>query len=370
MTPSTLGRPVSRRLRNATLLASSLFCAQSFAALDASLPPGGNFDLGNWNITIPYDADNGNTGKPLTILPANLAGPNGFSHTPAFFTDSDGAMTFWAPLNGATTGGSRHPRSELREMIDPSTNAVNWDSFGTAILDAQVRVMKVPAGDGTAIIGQVHGHGSAPLVLLYYKYDHAKKTGRVMVKLQGTPIQGPPFTQNVIATNVALGQRFTYQIKVERQPNGGPAIASASVNNGTPAQMTMDPSWDAETFYFKAGSYLHSYGDSATDGALVKFYRLAASHPANGLSITTSAALPNARAGRNYSVRLQARGGVGGGTWSLASGTPPAGLSLAADGTLSGVPSNGNGQVDDFMVKVRDANGATHAKKFSLVVQP
>lgn len=369
MTLSTQRRTAFRRLSASTLLASSLFTAHSFAALDPSLPPGGNFDLGNWNITIPFDAENDTVGKPLTILPAKLAGPNGFSHVPAFFTDSDGAMTFWAPLNGATTGGSKHPRSELREMIDGSSNAVNWDSFGTAILDAQVRVMRVPA-DGKVIIGQVHGHGSAPLVLLYYKYDHAKQTGTVMVKLQGTPIQGPPFTQNVIATNIKLGERFIYNIKVERQPNGGPAIASASVNNGTPASMVMDPSWDAEHFYFKAGSYLHTYGDSATEGALVKFYRLAASHPANGLLITTSASLPNAKAGRAYSVRLQSRGGIGGGTWSMASGLPPAGLSLSADGVLSGVPVSGNGKVDDFMVKVRDANGATFAKKFSLIVQP
>ncbi|PTU73474.1 polysaccharide lyase family 7 protein [Pseudomonas mangrovi] len=370
MTPSTLCRTAARRLFASTLLASSLLSVHSFAALDPSLPPGGNFDLGNWNITIPFDAENDTVGKPLTILPVNLVGPNGYSHMPAFFTDSDGAMNFWAPLNGATTGGSKHPRSELREMIDGVSNAVNWDSFGTAILDAQVRVMKVPADDGIVIIGQVHGHGSAPLVLLYYKYDQTKQTGRVIAKLQGTPVQGPPFTQNTIATDIRLGERFTYQIKVERQPNGGPAIASSSVNNGTPAEMVMEPSWDLETFYFKAGSYLHTYGDSATDGALVKFYRLAASHPANGLLITTSASLPRARAGQAYSVQLQSRGGVGGGTWSLASGFPPAGLSLSADGVISGVPASGNGKVDDFMVKVRDANGATFAKKFSIVVQP
>lgn len=370
MTHSTLRRMAARRLAASALLASSLFSINSFAALDPSLPPGGNFDLGNWNITIPFDAENDTIGKPLTVLPVKLVGPNGYSQRPAFFTDSDGAMTFWAPLNGATTGGSKHPRSELREMIDGVSNAVNWDSFGTAILDAQVRVMKVPASDGKVIIGQVHGHGSAPLVLLYYKYDQAKQTGTVMVKLQGTPIQGPPFTQNTIATNIKLGERFTYQIKVERQPNGGPAIASASANNGTPATMVMDPSWDTEHFYFKAGSYLHTYGASASDGALVKFYRLAASHPANGLLITTSASLPNARVGRAYTLRLQSRGGVGGGTWSLASGFPPAGLTLTADGVLSGVPTSGNGKVDDFMVKVRDANGATFAKKLSIVVQP
>lgn len=368
MTPSTYRGRTARSFTLSLFGLAALEAGTANAALDPSLPPGGNFDLSNWNITIPFDANNDVVGKPRTILPVNMVGPNGFSHRPAFFTDKDGAMTFWAPLNGATTGGSNHPRSELREMIDPSTTQVNWDSFGTSILDAQVRIMQVPSSDGTVIVGQVHGHGSAPLVLLYYKYDFNKQVGRVYAKLQGTPIQGPPFTQNIIATDIPLGQRWTYQIKVER-PAGGRAIASASANNGTPATMVMDPSWDTETFYFKAGSYLHTYGNSATEGALVKFYRLAASHPANGLQITTSAALPDARAGQAYSVQLASRGGVGGTTWTLASGFPPAGLTLSRSGRLSGTPRPGNGKVDDFMVFVRDSNGATHAKKFSLLVR-
>jgi len=35
-----------------------------------------------------------------------------------FYTGSDGAMVFWAPVNGASTSGSQNPRSELRELIN------------------------------------------------------------------------------------------------------------------------------------------------------------------------------------------------------------------------------------------------------------
>lgn len=348
-----------------------LFSGQVLAELNPDLPPGGNFDLENWNITIPVDANNSVKGKPLTILPSALSGPNGYSNPPSFYTDTDGAMTMRPPLNGATSGGSKHPRSELREMIDPSSNYINWDSSGTALLDAQLRVMQVPSKDGTVIVGQVHGHGSAPLVLVYYKYNAKTQTGVVMAKLQGTPIQGPPFWQHQVASGIKLGQAFTYQIRVERQ-NGSLAMASVSVNNGTPATMVMDPSWDTETFYFKAGAYLHTYGTSSTEGALVKFYRLATSHPENGLQITSNAALPNAKVDSTYATQLQFRGGTGGGSWSLASGFPPQGLLLERNGTISGTPvaSAGTNRPNDFMARVTDANGSTYSKKFSILVKP
>lgn len=340
------------------------------AELKTGVAPGANIALQNWNITVPADANGNTNGQASTVYPPRLEGASGYT-SQWFYTASDGAMSFWTPVNGATTGGSNHPRSELREMIDASTNAVNWDSYGTSILDAQAKVIQVPPSDGMVIVGQVHGHGSAPLVLVYYKYDAAKKTGKLYAKLQGTPIQGPPFWQHVVASDIRLGQAFTYQIKVSRSA-GEPAIAAVSANNGVPATMTMAASWDPETFYFKAGSYLHTYGTSATEGALVKFYRLAASHPANGLTISSNAALANAKIGRPYSATLVARGGIGGGSFSLVSGFPPAGLSLARDGSISGTPlaSPSTGKANDFTVQVRDANGATSAKKFSILVMP
>lgn len=365
-----LKNPATRSLLLPSALIG-LFSGQVLAELNPALPPGGNFALENWNITIPVDANNGVKGKPLTILPSALSGPNGYSNPPSLYTDTDGAMTMWAPLNGATSGGSKHPRSELREMIDPSSNHINWDSNGTALLDAQLRVMQVPSEDGTVIVGQVHGHGSAPLVLVYYRYDAQTQTGVVMAKLQGTPIQGPPFWQYQVASGIKLGQVFTYQIRVERQ-SGSLAVASVSANNGTPATMVMDPSWDSETFYFKAGAYLHTYGTSSTDGALVKFYRLATSHPKNDMPITSKAALPNAKVGRAYTARLKFRGGTGAGSWSLVSGFPPQGLLLERNGTISGTPAAGAGtnRPNAFMVRVTDANGSTYSKKFSILVKP
>nr|WP_298143171.1 polysaccharide lyase family 7 protein [uncultured Pseudomonas sp.] len=361
--------PLPCTFRKTLFLAAllSLTIERSHAELAPDLAPGGNFALENWRLDFPVEI--GSDGI-ASIQPAQLSGPNGFVYAPYFYTTSDGAMTMWTPVNGATAGGSSHPRNELREMIDPGNHEVNWTSSGNSILDAQLRILQVPS-DGILIVGQVHGFDAAPLVLVYYRYDAAKQTGKLMTKLQGTPVLGPPYTQHTIATDIKLGQTFTYQIKVERQP-GGPATVSVSANSGIPAQMVMDSSWDGVGMYFKAGSYLHISGTSSSEGGLVKFYRLATSHPANGLLIRTASKLPNARANTPYSIQLAFSGGVGGGTWSLVSGFPPSGLALDPQGLISGTPTSGaiSTKDNDFMVRVRDANGSTYSKKLSILVNP
>ena len=56
------------------------------------------------------------------------------------------------------------------------------------------------------------------------------------------------------------------------------------------------------------------------------------------LSITTTA-LPNATPNANYAAVLQASGGAGGLSWSLASGALPIGLSLSKSGAITGDPT-------------------------------
>ncbi|WP_350448212.1 polysaccharide lyase family 7 protein [Pseudomonas solani] len=340
-----------------------LLLGEAQAELYKGVAPGGNFALENWNITVPQDAEGGTEGKAVTVRPDQLSGPDGYqSHW--FRTDpGDGSLSFWTPVNGATAGGSSSPRSELREMLDPSNLGLTWSGAGESVQDALLKVMQVPS-DGLVIVGQVHGYGSAPLILLYYRYDFAKKTGRVIAKLQGLPEQGLPYTNHVLATDIALGETFSYQMRVSSN------VAMASANGGAVATMAMDPAWNSETFYFKAGAYLHMHGDSATEGARVKFYRLAASHPNDGLFVNSPAALPSARVGQAYQTQLYSTGGLGGATWKLVSGHPPAGLTLASDGLVSGTPEAGTASTTAhwFVAQVRDVNGSTHHKKFSILI--
>ena len=78
-------------------------------------------------------------------------------------------------------------------------------------------------------------------------------------------------------------------------------------------------------------------------------------------------ALPAATVGRAYKAKVSFRGGVPALRWSVAGGSLPAGLKLAAGtGTIAGVPrSAGTFRVT---VRVRDSLGAVSTKTLLLSV--
>jgi hypothetical protein len=83
------------------------------------------------------------------------------------------------------------------------------------------------------------------------------------------------------------------------------------------------------------------------------------------LTITTTS-LPNGVNGNAYSQTVTASGGTGSYSFSLASGTLPAGLSLSASGTISGTPTAAG--TSTFTVSVSD--GSTSATKILSITIP
>jgi hypothetical protein len=86
--------------------------------------------------------------------------------------------------------------------------------------------------------------------------------------------------------------------------------------------------------------------------------------PAPALSITTSS-LPMATVGATYSTTLSASGGSGTKTWTVTAGSLPAGLSLSANGVVSGTPTAQG--TASFTANV-SAGGASSQRQFSLGV--
>ena len=86
------------------------------------------------------------------------------------------------------------------------------------------------------------------------------------------------------------------------------------------------------------------------------------------LDITTSG-LPNGFVGQPYNATLAATG-IGALTWSVVgnSGTLPSGLTLNANGTITGTPTQQ--QVTSFVVQARDSVGQTSTRWLSLGVNP
>jgi Tfp pilus assembly protein PilV len=89
--------------------------------------------------------------------------------------------------------------------------------------------------------------------------------------------------------------------------------------------------------------------------------------PPGPLSVTTTS-LPSAEDGQTgYSQTLAATGGSMPYVWSLASGTPPSGLSLSSSGVISGNVSR-SAASSTFTVEVTDAIGATATKALTITV--
>ena len=86
------------------------------------------------------------------------------------------------------------------------------------------------------------------------------------------------------------------------------------------------------------------------------------------ISINTNATLPIGSVGTLYSQTLSASGGVGTYTWTLISGSLPAGLTLTNAGVISGTPTTA--ATLTFAINVSDSNGSGRSQSFSLTIGP
>ena len=281
---------------NYTVIVTNAFgLATNFAAVtlanSSSLPPGSNFDLSHWYLELPTvnGVLTGTTGSVDSATTAQLVA--GFTNA-YFYTGPDGAMTFWVPDDGATTSGSTHPRSELREEIVPGNVNTNWTLYGTHIMTATCVVSNVPSDTGKVCIGQIH----EPNYLTDGVTPGANNEEQIMFDLPDQKIYAninldgnTDSTFSVTFTNgpgVALGNTISYTISVV---NGLLTIMVNNVTNswnlfsGTNYQGHVAQNWgtsSSNSVYFKAGDYNQTTNGCgcSTDGAKVAFYALTRYH--------------------------------------------------------------------------------------------
>jgi hypothetical protein len=246
--------------------------AEPVIALNTNLPPGKNFDLRHWSLTLPVDSSGGTNGAPVVISPTQLA--SGYTNAAFFYTGTDGAMVLQCPALGATTSGSSNPRTELREMLNTNDNSVDWTAKGVSSLTGQCKVNAIAIG-GEVAIGQVHGYNvNLPLVIL--RYDNTQNLGTIDASVKynttNTPVNGDT-DKTLTFSNVGLNNLITYQIMLS---NG---VVFITVNGSTQSQniYATDTNWAGVTFYFKAGDYYFNNGGTGNASG-VSFYALTASH--------------------------------------------------------------------------------------------
>ncbi|WP_315974420.1 polysaccharide lyase family 7 protein [Microvirga sesbaniae] len=258
-------------------------------ALDPKTAPGQNFDLSDWKIGLPVDGSGGFKGTSREVK--NLSS---YEHSKYFYTGPDGAMTFVAPVEGATTKGSKFARSELREMIGSERAAWRLSKGGvmTATLTVDHAPTKFDGTPGRIVVGQIHGQDEE-LVRLNWE------NGRVyFVNDQAGPKNSETkfYFHNAAGKQpqVSLNERFSYSISAK----GDQLVVTVKADGQTYKSVSkINSVWQSDTFYFKAGAYLGVNETQGTGYGQTSFYALSVSHKAMAKASLQKAAVATIKGG-------------------------------------------------------------------------
>lgn len=207
-------------------------------------------------------------------------------------------------------------------------------------------------------------------------------------QITGTPAQAGTFTASVQVTDAAATSlSATYNIAISsglsvttgplsgatlgspysaglNAAGGSPPYAWSVPKGNLPAGLTLSPGGQIAGTPSAAGQFGFTVQVSDTAGASASAdFTIAVS---SALAITTSG-LPGGKAGSAYSASLAASGGTAPYSWSVSSGSLPAGLSISGS-QITGTP--GSAGTANFTVQVTDAAGASASKAFSLSISP
>lgn len=197
-------------------------------------------------------------------------------------------MVFRAPVEGATTSGSRYARSELREMKGSERAAWSLAQGGT--LSATLEVDTAPTlfngKAGRVVVGQIHGQDKELVRLywenntVYFKNDQAGPGNKELrFDLKDGAGRKP---------NITLDERFSYSIKAK-----GDLLEVAVRADGKlyKSQTRINDVWDTDKFYFKAGVYLGVNETQGTGHGQTSFYALTYSHSSGSKAAASSSAV-------------------------------------------------------------------------------
>jgi hypothetical protein len=241
---------------------------------------------------------------------------------------------------------------------DQNTAGVTWSVSGGGTI----------AGSTAAATYTAPAESSSALTVTVTATSVAdpSKTGTAKITIPAAPAM----TTNSLASG-AVGVAYSATLAA----NGGIGPYSWSVASGTlPAGLTLgaDGAISGTPLAAAAGSSPITFQvtDSGKPNSLKTTSTLAMSiTAAPAIQFASAAALADARLDNSYAASIAATGGAGALTYSVGSGSLPAGLMLSPNGAIGGKPTAGGA----FTINVRadDAFGDTASQAFTLrVVSP
>jgi Putative Ig domain len=188
----------------------------------------------------------------------------------------------------------------------------------------------------------------------------------------GTPSDFNTVVLSASAHEVAAGGTVTITASVPRDTTNAGVTWVIAPGPGAPTPYGTFLSTNAEATFTAPAKVAASYyvtitATSITFPTETKSVQITV-QPPQPLTITTTT-LPNGTLNVAYpGATLQATGGVLPYTWSITSGTLPAGLTLAANGTISGTPTGTTTGASTFTVQVADSETPAMTNTASLSI--
>ena len=297
-------------------------------ALVATQSAGGAWQTSE--LTLPANA-NSTAGNQHASLSSVACPSAGTCTATGFYTDTTGSNQ---ALVATQSAGGAWQASELTLPAGADTTAGNQNAFLNSVACPSAGTCtatgtyKDPAGNGQALIATQSAGGAwaASALTLPANADTAAGDQNAVLKSVVCPSAG-----NCVAAGSYDDTTGGRQVMVATQSAGGAWALSEltqPANAGNQNALLNSLACASAGYCTAAGFYEDTTGS---------FQALVVSSVA-ALGVGTTS-VPSGADGSAYSARLSATGGAGGGTWSLSSGSLPAGLSLnASTGVISGVP--------------------------------
>ena len=177
------------------------------------------------------------------------------------------------------------------------------------------------------------------------------------------------------------GQIYSGTVTIVSSPSGSGEAVTAKVNGAQVGSATTDAA--SKYFMMIPGNA----GVTVASGAIITFYvngvpaTPTATYGSGSLNVNITAAsagstptalsatsltLAGATVGSSYSASVSASGGTAPYTWTLTSGSLPAGLSLSSSGIISGTPTSVS--ASNFTLQVTDSTSQSASAVYSIAV--
>lgn len=268
-----------------------------------------------------------------------------------FYLNADGNPVFRINASaGTTSSGTKHPRTECRELQQNGTSNAAWDGrSGDHYLKARCRIITVTSNRPWICFGQIHGSSTSPntsdLIRLQTEGTNGTSTNLSLIARRTPP--GGSEIRTVLRTGYNVGTWFDYELRL--------TAGTITVKIDGVTLLTASGMGQIDC-YFKYGCYLQDSvgeGASSSDWGAVEFQRGSVQvwntgYPTPTTPVFTGSTDPSGGAG----------GGAGNDTQAPTVPTNLAAVRGNTQAALSWTASTDNVAVDHYNIYRFSASGA------------